>query len=225
MTRKIMTSLLVSAAALALAGYPALAQHGGGAGPSGGGIQQMPPSMPSQTRSGDVDQVRDQDQLRDRDATQDRDRIRDQDQLRDRDQLQDRDRLQISRNVEGQLSGWQMLTEQERIQFHQRIRSAANEQERARIRTEHQEMIRDRAGNFGVDSPFGPERMGDGRRDGYYLSQVLTEQERLQFHQRMRNAANEQERERIRLEMQTMARERAREMGVDVPDWYGRGSR
>ncbi|MFN3553639.1 MAG: hypothetical protein ACK4UL_11070 [Novosphingobium meiothermophilum] len=218
-----MTSLLACAAAMTVMAPAALAQRAGGHG--GGGMSSGTMQMPSQGRTGDMDRMRDQDRMQDRDRLHDRDatRDRDRDRTRDRDQLQDRDRLQISRNIEGQLSGWQMLTEQERQQFHQRMRNATTEQERQRVRAENQEMIRERARNFGVDAPFGPERAGSGQRDGYYLAQALTEQERLQFHQRMRNATTEQERARIRTEMQTMARERARDMGVDVPDWYGRG--
>ncbi len=54
---------------------------------------------------------------------------------------------------------------------------------------------------------------------------MLSEQERAQFMNRMREAQTAQERQQIRNEMHVMARQRAREMGVDVPDWYGQGAR
>ena len=223
MKRTLLTGMAASVIALAMLGTPAGAQRGGGGG--GGGMAGGMSSAPTMQGSGDLDRLQGHDRLHDRDTlrdgTGDGTPDRDRDQLHDRDRLNDADRLLVARNVDGQLSSWQLLTDQERLQYHDRVRTAATEQERERIRSEAQATIRERARNLGVAAPFGPERMGNGARDGYYLAQALTEQERLRFHERMRNAANEQERERIRTEMRTMARERAREMGVEVPAWYG----
>lgn len=112
------------------------------------------------------------------------------------------------------------------MRFGSQMQQAGTEEERNRIRAEHQNMIRERAGDLGVAAPFGPDRSayGTSMRSGYMLSQMLTEQERQQFHQRMRSAAGDQDRERIRSEMQITARERARELGVEIPDWYGAGN-
>lgn len=223
----------LAASLMVLAGLstaaPLLAQGHGGS--QGQAAPQIPPGM------GDRDQLRDRDQLhtpdqdrdrdRDQDWDQDRDRDRDQDRDRDGDRDQDRDRdrdrLQIDRVIVGQASSWQLLTSEERAQFHNRMQAARTEEERNRIRNEAQATIRDRARHLGVDAPFGPDRSDYGARAGYALAQMLTEQERLQFHQRMRNAASEEERNRIRNEMQVTARERAREMGIDVPEWFGAG--
>ncbi len=171
----------------------------------------------------DQDRMRDQDLTRDQimDRTSDLDRDRMRDQLRDRDQQRDQDRMRITENVDGQLHSLQMLTQQERQQMQDRVRSAGSETERNRIRSEYQNTIRDRARDLGVDSPFGPQRSAAGDRDGYQLAQMLGDAERLQFHQRLRGAGTEQERARIRTEMQTMARDRARAMGIDLPEWYG----
>ncbi|MGE4304508.1 MAG: hypothetical protein AB7E24_10815, partial [Novosphingobium sp.] len=137
--------------------------------------------------------------------------------------LRDRDRIHVDQAVVGQMASWQLLSDQERMQFHARMRSANTAQERNAIRSEYQNTIRQRAGDLGVSAPFGPQRPGSGMRDGYYLSKILTEQERLQFHNRMRAANSVEERNRIRTEMQTTARERAQEMGIEVPAWFAGG--
>jgi hypothetical protein len=141
----------------------------------------------------------------------------DDDRMRDRDQ----DRLHITQNVNGQLHSLQMLTQRERLQMRDRLRRAAGDPDRGKIRSEYQRLIRDRARDLGVDAPFGPRRGATGDRDGYQLAQMLSDTERLQFHQRLRGAGTDQERARIRTEMQTMARDRARGMGIDLPEWYG----
>lgn len=229
---------LMAAAALAGIAAPAFAQRGSGGG-GGGGMGGGPggQAMPTPTAPGTMDRMRDQDRLRD--GTGDQDRDRDQDRLRDgigdrdrdrlrdgtgdQDRLRDRDRIHVDQAVVGQMASWQLLSDQERTQFHARMRSANTAQERNAIRSEYQNTIRQRAGDLGVSAPFGPQRPGSGMRDGYYLSKILTEQERLQFHNRMRAANSLEERNRIRTEMQTTARERAQEMGIEVPAWFAGG--
>ena len=51
-----------------------------------------------------------------------------------------------------------------------------------------------------------------------YGSQLMTEQERNEHRQRMRNARNEQEREKIRNEHHQRMKVRAREQGIELPD-------
>jgi hypothetical protein len=51
-----------------------------------------------------------------------------------------------------------------------------------------------------------------------YGSQLMTEQERLEYRERMRAATTAEERERIRLEHHAQMQERAREMGIELPD-------
>lgn len=212
-TTRAITSLM-AAAALAGIAAPAFAQRGsGGGGGMGGGPGGQ--AMPTPTAPGTMDRMRDQDRLRDGTGDQDRDR--------DQDRLRDRDRIHVDQAVVGQMASWQLLSDQERTQFHARMRSANTAQERNAIRSEYQNTIRQRAGDLGVSAPFGPQRPGSGMRDGYYLSKILTEQERLQFHNRMRAANSLEERNRIRTEMQTTARERAQEMGIEVPAWFAGG--
>ena len=221
MRRRLAASVLVIAALTTSSATLAQGRGGGGGGQGGGA------GMPTPMRTTTPDLVRDQDRLRTPD--QDRDRLRDPDQDRDRlrdpdqDRDQDRDRLHVSENVDGQLSSWQLLSSEERARFHSQMRTARTNEERDRIRSEHQETIRERANDLGVDAPFGPFRAGSNERAGYLMAQMLNEQERIQFHQRMKSATTAEERLKVRNEMQQMARERAAEMGVDLPDWYGNG--
>lgn len=51
-----------------------------------------------------------------------------------------------------------------------------------------------------------------------YGSQLMTEQERNEHRQRMRNAKNAEEREQIRKEHHERMKARARERGIELPD-------
>lgn len=51
-----------------------------------------------------------------------------------------------------------------------------------------------------------------------YGSQLMTQHERLEYRERLRNAHTAQERERVRLEHHRAMQERARERGVRLPD-------
>ena len=51
-----------------------------------------------------------------------------------------------------------------------------------------------------------------------YGSQLMTQQERLEYRERLRNAHTQQEREQLRLQHHREMQERARERGVTLPD-------
>ncbi len=53
--------------------------------------------------------------------------------------------------------------------------------------------------------------------------ELLTEEERNQFHLEMRTAKTEDERLRLREQHQNFIQERARERGIDIPPAAGRG--
>lgn len=181
------------------------------------------PTTPDQDRirDQDRDQVPDQDRDRlrdqDRDQTpdQDQDRIRDRDRLldldgdgvpdRDRDRIRDRDYL----NSASSLLASGLLTDEERTRFRQQMQQASSEEERARIRAEHRRQIRERAEQMGV--AIGPNGVGPQGGDAYMLGQMLTDQERLRFHEQMRQATSAQERDRLRQELHEMLRQRLRE--------------
>lgn len=202
---------------------PAVAQHGGGGGGGAcmGSRAGSPPVMGSQ-RAGDMDRVRQQNQTRLKDGTG----AKDQTRAQTRTQIRDQDRVKLNSAIDGQMSGWRMLGDGERLQFHQRMQSAQTAEERNRIRAEHQETIRQRQQDLGV----GALKAGSGKGAGISageaerMSQMLTERERLEYHERIRAATSEEERARLRTEMQTEARKRAQDMGIDVPDWYGQPS-
>ncbi len=67
------------------------------------------------------------------------------------------------------LWGQEMLTEQERNQFHLEMRNAKTEQERLQIREQHQQMIHARARERGLKIPPATgqgQGMGQGTRQG-----------------------------------------------------------
>lgn len=72
------------------------------------------------------------------------------DQDRDRTQLQDQDRI----------FGSQLMTEQERQQYRERMRNARTEQERERYRLEHHGRMQARARERGLTLPDDPPRQG-----------------------------------------------------------------
>jgi len=84
-----------------------------------------------------ADQARDQDrdQIKLHDNDQDQLRDRDQDRLRDQTQLKDQDKIY----------GSQLMTKQERAEYHNKMKSAKTEQEREQIRNEHHELMKIRA--------------------------------------------------------------------------------
>ncbi len=170
---------------------------------------------------GDLDRTRYQDRLCARDGTCDSDSDLDRDRDRTRDQ--DRDRLRTSEFVDGQLATFSLLTAEERERFRNEMRNAKTTEERTRVRAEHQKIIQDRAREMGIEPPSSAGVADVQARARYMLMTMLTEQERLQFMNRIHLAKSPEERERIRTEMHEQARERARAMGVDVPEWYGRG--
>ena len=113
------------------------------------------------------------------------------------------------------------------MQFRDEMRAARTTEERERIRARHQRTIEERAREMGIDAPLGAGSgagAGYGTRSGYMLMTMLTDQERAGFRSRMQAAGTEQERQQIRNEIHAMARQRARELGVEVPEWYGRGA-
>jgi hypothetical protein len=222
MRNTLMIAVAASALIAGLSSGPAAAQHRGG--------DRPPATVPPASGRGDLDRT--QDRLRTDVPDQDRDRLQDKDRTGDSDQDRDRDRLRTSQVVDDQLASLSLLTSEERTLFRNQMRAATTAEERNRIRAEHQKVILERAREMGVGPPMGTGQgagaaggmgMGSQSRSGYMLMTMLSEQERAQFMNRMRSAQTAQEREQIRNEMHVMAQQRAREIGIDVPAWYGRG--
>lgn len=64
----------------------------------------------------------------------------------------------------------------------------------------------------------GPTGTAYAQEPPVYGRELMTEQERLEYQERMRAAASEEEREQIRSEHHARMQERAKEMGVTLPD-------
>lgn len=213
-------------AAVLLAGVAGGAEaqsRGGQRVPAQPPMTQPVPTTPDQDRIRDQDRLDVPDQDRDRMRDQDRDRVPDQDrdQIRDRDRLldldgdgvpdRDRDRIRDRDYLDSasSLMASGLLTEEERAQFRRQMQQAASDADRARVRAEHQRRIRERAEQMGV--AIGPDGFGPQGGNAYMLGQMLTDQERLRFHEQMRRATTAQERDRLRQELHEMLQERLRE--------------
>jgi len=99
--------------------------------------------------------------------------------------------------------GSQLLTEQERTEFHEKLRAAKTPEERERISKEQHKLMRERM-----------EEHKKQMRD----NQLITRQERAEFHKKMRAAKTPEEREQIRMEQHKLMQERARAKGIKIPD-------
>lgn len=82
-------------------------------------------------------------------VAQDKDQTRTQDQLRDQD-----------------IYGYQLMTQQERNEYRNRMRAAKTLEERERIRNEHHEQMKVRAKERGVILPDEPPARGGGMGPG-----------------------------------------------------------
>jgi len=79
-------------------------------------------------------------------------------QDQDRQRTQDRDRTHVE--DQGQAYGWQMMSEQERLEYRERMRTMHTEQERERYRLEHRSLMQERARQRGVGMPAAPGGKG-----------------------------------------------------------------
>jgi hypothetical protein len=185
----------------------------------------------------DRDRARDQDRLSEPLYTQDRDRLRDRDifasnlmtaqerqQYRDRLLGADSDRqwaqiraqhfeeMQARARQRGvglprYYYGEQIMTAGERQQYRDALRAASDEQDRARVRAEHDAMIQARARELGVDLP-AP----------LYGQQLMTAEEQVRFRERLQAATSDRQRNQIFAEHREQMQARAREYGYPVDD-------
>jgi RimJ/RimL family protein N-acetyltransferase len=115
--------------------------------------------------------------------------------VQDRDQLRDRD-----------IYGYELMSDEERREYRNRMQRTTTDQEWARFRAEHQSRMLARSRERGVALP-----------PPFYGQQLMTDAERERLRERLMSAATEQERERIRAahreEMQQRARARQIPLG------------
>jgi hypothetical protein len=211
MKQRMLTSLTASfSAVIFLTTGLALAQDRGAG--RGGASGQERTAEQERVQNRDPDRIADRDRLQDRDQDrlQDRAGVQDRDPTQDRDRLQDRDQLHVQDNDQlrsRDIFGSELMTRQERREYRNRIGEMETVQEWARYRAEHQERMMARAEEQGVDLP-AP----------FYGQQLMTDQEREQLRERLREAASEQERERIRSEHREQMRERAQENQIPLDE-------
>jgi hypothetical protein len=130
-----------------------------------------------------------------------------------------------AQDAETPLYGQQLMTVQEQEQYREQIRTAANDEERNQIRTEHRNQMQTRAQERKVELPnvaapgSGPKADG-ARGDGQQGPgrAIMTEEERARQRTKMQNATTKEERERVREENHERMKERAEEQGVTLPE-------
>jgi len=109
----------------------------------------------------------------------------------------------LSDDVGGFIYGGYQMTEQERQQYRQTLKSASSEQERKQIRTEHQQQIHMQSQNKAL--------FDDGAGGFIYGGDQITEQERQAYRQMLKSATSEQQRDKIRMEHQEQMQKRLSE--------------
>lgn len=63
---------------------------------------------------------------------------------------------------QGQIYGSQLMTQQERLEYRERMRAAQSEEERQQIRNEHHQTMQERARERGLTLPESPPARGGG---------------------------------------------------------------
>lgn len=135
----------------------------------------------------------------------------------------------------------QLLTQEEREQFRNRMHAAKTPEERKAVRDGMRSLVEQRAKEKGVTlpapragrdgerhgmrhgdgrSPHHGERHGvhDGKRHGGDKPQLFSQDERQQFRDKMHAAKTPEERKALRGEMRTLAEQRAKEKGINLQD-------
>jgi len=119
--------------------------------------------------------------------------------------------------------GYELMTPEERQAYADKMRAAKTPEERTKLRDEHRAEMQKRAKEKGVTLQ-EPQRRGapkGGRQS--QMSNLFTEQERAEFHQRMKDAKTPEERDKVRADMRAQTEARAKEKGVTLPPERGPG--
>lgn len=124
----------------------------------------------------------------------------------------------------------QLLTAQERDQFRKEMAGAKTAEEHEKIRDQHRALIEQRAKEKGVTLPpqgKGPHGAAGGywRGNGPRYAQLMTPEERQQFHSQLLSAQTPEERQKIREQHRAVMQQRATEHGVTPPAGRGPGAR
>ncbi|MDG4867827.1 hypothetical protein P8631_07410 [Guyparkeria sp. 1SP6A2] len=108
--------------------------------------------------------------------------------------------------------GSQLMTEQERLEYRERMRSAQSAEESQRIRSEHHERMEQRARERGVALPEEPPRGGQGMGGG--MNQ-MNDLQRMEERERLRDSRGDGDRSRMREERQDRMHEQMPGMDSD----------
>jgi hypothetical protein len=172
-----------------------------------------------------------------------------QQQKRDQVQTRDPSTHSVPPQAEQRAYGWELMSEQERKEHQDRMRSLKTEQEREAFQAEHHKKMQERAKAQGKTLPdmpakgAGPE-LGQGKGQGNVQGQgkglgpkasthaqeraygweLMTEQERKEHQDRMRSLKTEQEREAFQAEHHKKMQERAKAQGKTLPDMPAKGA-
>ena len=133
----------------------------------------------------------------------------------------------------------QILTQEERAQYRQRMQAAKTPEERAKVRDDMRTAVEQRAKEKGITLPQRPMHGGDrhqraeqGKSDGarqgansprHMMDQLFTKEEHDQFRKRMQDAKTPEERAKARDEMRKAVEQRAKEKGIELPKRPMRG--
>ena len=109
-----------------------------------------------------------------------------------------------------------LLTPQERDQFREKMRAAKTREERSEIQKQMRVTREQRAKEKGITLPRGPEGRRDADKEGR-RPQLLTQDERLQYRDKMRAAKTPEDRAALRKQMRELTEQRAKEKGVTLP--------
>lgn len=112
--------------------------------------------------------------------------------------------------------GEEVMTPQERQAYVDKMRAAKTPEERAKLRNEHRAEMQKRAQDKGITLK-EPQRGAKGGGRQSQMSQLFTEQERADFHRRMKDAKTPEERDKVRADMRAQADARAREKAMAKP--------
>jgi len=85
-----------------------------------------------------------------------------EDQKMDKTMDQKMDKTKVQKKVQTQerIYGSQLMTRQERVEFHAKMRAAKTAEEREQIRMQHHEQMKERAKAKGINLPGEPPAMG-----------------------------------------------------------------
>jgi hypothetical protein len=127
-----------------------------------------------------------------RDKDKDKQRTQQVERLHKTDRGMDRnwDRDRLHDGFGGSIYATELMTDKERLRYREKLQMASSEQERNNIRQQHQKEMELREQYR--------EQYEDGMEGIIYGASQMTEQQRNQYREQLKNAKSEQERKKIR---------------------------